>query len=86
LSNRCYHYFYIIALIASNEGLHRAELAELTTLVQALHQSYFGKSSHTESLTRASFVFAMKWFRVDSAKLISDAWVAINPVYYRRRD
>ena len=31
------------AVIASNEELHRAELAELTTLVQALYQSYFGK-------------------------------------------
>jgi len=32
------------AVIASNEELHRAELAELTALVQALYQSYFGKS------------------------------------------
>jgi len=32
------------AAIASNEELHRAELAELTALVQALSQSYFGKS------------------------------------------
>ena len=37
------------AVIASNEELHRAELAELTALVQALSQSYFGKSAPTES-------------------------------------
>jgi hypothetical protein len=32
------------AVIASNEELHRAELAEMKALVQALHQSYFGKT------------------------------------------
>ena len=37
------------AVIASNEELHRAELAELTSLVQALHQSYFGKPSDREN-------------------------------------
>jgi hypothetical protein len=37
------------ALIASNEELQRAKLAELTALVQALYQSYFGKSPNTES-------------------------------------
>ncbi len=37
------------AVIARNEELHRAELAELTALVQALHQSYFGKPPDAES-------------------------------------
>ena len=37
------------AVIASNEELHEAELADLTGLVQALHQSYFGKFGDTES-------------------------------------
>ena len=37
------------ALITHNEDLHRAELAELTTFVQALYQSYFGKLPNTES-------------------------------------
>jgi len=37
------------AVIASNEELHRAEMAELTALVQALHQSYFGKAPDAES-------------------------------------
>jgi hypothetical protein len=37
------------AVIASNEEIHQAELAELTALVQALHQSYFGKSSDTDN-------------------------------------
>ncbi len=37
------------AVIASNEELHRAELAELTALVQALYQNYVGKPPDAES-------------------------------------
>ena len=39
------------AVIASNEEIHQAELAELTALVQALSQSYFGKSPDTDNET-----------------------------------